>query len=113
MSIKQIKLSAQAREQLIRLKTRTGLSQWNILCRWAFCLSLKQPSPPCGSGSHTTSSDHMAATPKNCIWPCSRNVAERTSSERPMTFCCGSFGCTCIAASATWQRRRPYARLPI
>jgi hypothetical protein len=27
--------------QLIRLKTRTGITQWNILCRWAFCLSLK------------------------------------------------------------------------
>src|SRR5271156_6668623 len=46
MSIKQIKVSAQAREQLIRLKTKTGISQWNILCRWAFCLSLKQLSPP-------------------------------------------------------------------
>ena len=46
MSIKQIRLSAQAREQLIRLKTRTGITQWNILCRWAFCLSLQQPSPP-------------------------------------------------------------------
>jgi DNA sulfur modification protein DndE len=46
MSIKQFKLSAQAREQLIRLKTRTGITQWNILCRWAFCLSLRQPTPP-------------------------------------------------------------------
>ena len=46
MSLKQIKLSAQAREQLIRLKTRTTLDQWNILCRWAFCLSLQQPTPP-------------------------------------------------------------------
>ena len=46
MSIKQIRLSAQAREQLIRLKTRTGITQWNILCRWAFCLSLQQPTPP-------------------------------------------------------------------
>jgi len=46
MSIKQIKLSAQAREQLIRLKTRTGIGQWNILCRWAFCLSLRQATPP-------------------------------------------------------------------
>ena len=27
-------------------KTRTGIQQWNILCRWAFCLSLKQQSPP-------------------------------------------------------------------
>lgn len=46
MSLKQIRLSAQAREQLIRLKTRTGISQWNVLCRWAFCLSLQQPTPP-------------------------------------------------------------------
>lgn len=46
MSIKQFRLSAQAREQLIRLKTRTGIPQWNILCWWAFCLSLQQPSPP-------------------------------------------------------------------
>src|ERR671936_274809 len=46
MSLKQIRLSAQAREQLIRLKTRTTIPQWNILCRWAFCLSLRQPAPP-------------------------------------------------------------------
>ena len=46
MSIKQFRLSGQSRDQLIRLKTRTGIGQWNILCRWAFCLSLRQPSPP-------------------------------------------------------------------
>jgi DNA sulfur modification protein DndE len=46
MSLKQIRLSAQAKEQLIRLKTRTGIGQWNVLCRWAFCLSLRQPTPP-------------------------------------------------------------------
>jgi DNA sulfur modification protein DndE len=46
MSIKQITLSAQAKEQLIRLKTRTGITQWNILCRWAFCMSLRQQAPP-------------------------------------------------------------------
>src|ERR1700676_4705853 len=46
MSIKQFRLSAQAREELIRLKTRTGITQGNILCRWAFCLSLRQPTPP-------------------------------------------------------------------
>lgn len=46
MSIKQFRVSAQAKEQLIRLKTRTGITQWNILCRWAFCLSLRQPTPP-------------------------------------------------------------------
>ena len=46
MSLKQIRLSAQAKEQLIRLKMKTGVTQWNVLCRWAFCLSLRQPSPP-------------------------------------------------------------------
>jgi len=46
MSIKQVRLSTQAKEQLIRLKMRTGIAHWNVLCRWAFCLSLKQPTPP-------------------------------------------------------------------
>ena len=46
MSIKQIRLSSQARDQLIRLKTRTGIAQWNILCRWAFCVSLSESTPP-------------------------------------------------------------------
>jgi DNA sulfur modification protein DndE len=46
MTIRQVRLSNQAKEQLIRLKTRTGIQQWNILCRWAFCLSLREPTPP-------------------------------------------------------------------
>ena len=44
--VKLIRLSSQAKEQLIRLKTRTGIGQWNILCRWALCLSLSEPTPP-------------------------------------------------------------------
>lgn len=46
MSIRHIRLSSQAKDQLVRLKTRTGVTQWNVLCRWAFCLSLREPSPP-------------------------------------------------------------------
>lgn len=46
MSIKQIRLSSQAKDQLIRLKSRTGIEHWNTLCRWAFCLSLAEPTPP-------------------------------------------------------------------
>ncbi len=46
MSIKTIRLSSQARDQLIRLKTRTGIGQWNILCRWAFCVSLAETTAP-------------------------------------------------------------------
>jgi DNA sulfur modification protein DndE len=46
MSIKQIRLSSQARDQLIRLKSKTAIQQWNVLCRWALCLSLAEPTPP-------------------------------------------------------------------
>ena len=46
MSIEQIRLSNQGKDQLIRLKTKTGITQWNILCRWAFCLSMREPTPP-------------------------------------------------------------------
>lgn len=46
MSIKQVRLSNQAKDQLSRLKAKTGIQQWNILCRWGFCLSLQQPTPP-------------------------------------------------------------------
>jgi len=46
MSIKQIRLSSQGKEQLIRLKMKTGINQWNIVCRWAFCLSLRESAPP-------------------------------------------------------------------
>ena len=46
MSIDHIRLSKQAREQLIRLKRHTGIEHWNVLCRWAFCRSLAEPSVP-------------------------------------------------------------------
>jgi len=43
-----IKLSRSAKEQLGRLKRKTGITQWNILCRWAFCLSLAEETIPGG-----------------------------------------------------------------
>lgn len=46
MTIEHIRLSKQAREQLIRLKRHTGIEHWNILCRWAFCRSLAEKSVP-------------------------------------------------------------------
>jgi DNA sulfur modification protein DndE len=46
MPIEHIRLSQQAREQLIRLKRHTGIDHWNVLCRWAFCRSLAEPSVP-------------------------------------------------------------------
>ncbi len=41
-----IRLNPKAREQLIRLKRYTGIEHWNILCRWAFCLSLRDSGAP-------------------------------------------------------------------
>jgi len=46
MKIEQIKLSQTAKEQLTKLKRRTGLKNWNVLCRWAFCRSLAEPKAP-------------------------------------------------------------------
>lgn len=46
MAIDHIRVSMQAREQLIRLKRYTGIEHWNVLCRWAFCRSLSEPTPP-------------------------------------------------------------------
>jgi DNA sulfur modification protein DndE len=41
-----IHLSQKAKDSLIRLKRSTGILNWNVLCRWAYCLSLKEPSVP-------------------------------------------------------------------
>lgn len=46
MPIERIRLSEREREQLITLKRRTKLKNWNVLCRWAFCVSLAEPTPP-------------------------------------------------------------------
>jgi DNA sulfur modification protein DndE len=46
MPIEHIRLSQSARNQLITLKRRTGIDNWNVLCRWGFCRSLAEPAPP-------------------------------------------------------------------
>ena len=46
MIVKQIKLSSQAKEKLSRLKGKTGIKNWNVLCRWAFCYSLSENTVP-------------------------------------------------------------------
>ena len=44
--IERFRLSETAKEQLTQLKRSTKIEQWNILCRWAFCRSLAEPSLP-------------------------------------------------------------------
>jgi DNA sulfur modification protein DndE len=44
--VENIRLSERARTQLITVKRRTGIRHWNVLCRWALCLSLAQKTVP-------------------------------------------------------------------
>lgn len=46
MVVKQIRLSNQSKDKLARLKGKTGIKHWNILCRWAFCYSLSENTVP-------------------------------------------------------------------
>ncbi len=46
MPVEQIRLSQAAKDQLVRLKRRTRIKNWNTLCRWALCRSLAEPSKP-------------------------------------------------------------------
>lgn len=46
MAIEHIRLSQQAKDQLIKLKRVTGIEHWNVLCRWALCLSLAEQTVP-------------------------------------------------------------------
>ena len=46
MAIETVRVNKQGRDQLVTLKRRTGIKNWNILCRWGFCVSLAEPTPP-------------------------------------------------------------------
>lgn len=46
MIIKQIKLSSQSKDRLSRLKGKTGIKNWNVICRWAICYSIKENTIP-------------------------------------------------------------------
>lgn len=44
--IERVQVSKQAKDQLVRLKRRTGIKNWNVVCRWALCVSLAEESIP-------------------------------------------------------------------
>lgn len=46
MIVNRVRLSRTARDQLVRLKRRTRIQTWHVLCRWALCVSLAEPSKP-------------------------------------------------------------------
>jgi DNA sulfur modification protein DndE len=58
--IDNVRISEKARNQLITIKKRTGIQNWNVLCRWALCLSLREMSPPPEENIITDSSVEMS-----------------------------------------------------
>ena len=48
MILKQFKLSQPEKDRLIRIKARTGIQNWNVICRWALCWSLNESTIPGG-----------------------------------------------------------------
>ncbi len=59
MAIETVRLSEKAKTQLILLKRRTGIQNWNVLCRWGFCFSLQEQSKPPYEKIQTDSSLEM------------------------------------------------------
>ena len=46
MIIDAVRVSEKAKHQLLTLKRRTGIQQWNVLCRWALLASLAERTIP-------------------------------------------------------------------
>ena len=81
MIVKQIHLSNAAKDKLARLKGKTGIQNWNVLCRWAFCLSLQEETVPTDIEINSDSNVEMSwftfageyheiyeALIKQCVW---------------------------------------------
>jgi DNA sulfur modification protein DndE len=41
-----LRLGKQSRDNLIKIKRITGIEHWNIICRWALFVSLREPTSP-------------------------------------------------------------------
>ena len=48
------------KEKLIRIKSKTGIQNWNIICRWALCWSLNEESIPGGVDPQSDSNVEMS-----------------------------------------------------
>lgn len=59
MSLENVRLSQPAKDQLVKLKRITGIKNWNTLCRWAFAISLQDPTPPLVRDINTDSNIEM------------------------------------------------------
>tara|TARA_Y100001970_G_C14098115_1_gene783870 strand:- start:699 stop:1079 length:381 start_codon:yes stop_codon:yes gene_type:complete len=46
INIEQLKTSSTVKNLLTRIKGITSIQNWNVICRWGFCISIKQSSVP-------------------------------------------------------------------
>lgn len=44
--VETVRISRQGKDQLVKLRRQTGIENWNVLCRLAFCASLREPRAP-------------------------------------------------------------------
>ncbi len=55
-----VRVDERAKNQLTTLKRRTGIKNWNVLCRWALCVSLAEASIPADQEIGTLSNVEMS-----------------------------------------------------
>lgn len=41
-----VRISRQGKDQLLKIRRHTGIEHWNVLCRFAFSVSLREPRAP-------------------------------------------------------------------
>ena len=46
INIDQLRTSTSLKNLLTRIKSITSIQNWNVLCRWGFCFSIKQSTLP-------------------------------------------------------------------
>ena len=46
IKIEQLRTSSTVKNLLTRIKGITSIQNWNVLCRWGFCFSIKQSTLP-------------------------------------------------------------------
>ena len=100
MIVKHFKLSQPEKERLIRIKAKTGIQNWNVICRWALCWSLAEPSVPGGVDPQSDSNVEMDWSTFAGEYAEIYEDSEMTKKRLQNTSGCISTGASTITASA-------------
>ena len=122
-----VRIDQRGKSQLVTLKRRTGLKNWNVLCRWALCASLAEDSRPAiqeaGEMSNVEMSWHTFAGKNSDLYSalmaarCQRDglgtdretLAEqfRLHLQRGLSFLAGSDDTRTLPGLASFATARP------